>query len=109
MRKNNSNFQLKWMLIAGFGLSFCVVASAEEKTDSAKKTVRTKAARPQVLNYEADIIEGEKKRPELFLQTNTNDFDLMAIIYLRKNFNDFHAVDKNRRPQHLNYGSLRKP
>ena len=57
------------------------------------------ADKNEVLDFEADVIEGEKKAPELFLQLDTETTELGAVLYDRKNFNDFHALDRNRRPR----------
>ena len=51
-----------------------------------------------VLDFEGDVIEGQRKRPDLFLQSEVQNLTLDAILYLRKDFNDFHQVDRNRRP-----------
>jgi hypothetical protein len=66
----------------------------------AKKLIKGPEA---VLNFEGDMIEGEKRRPDLFLQTNVEELNLDSILYLRKDFNDFHAVDHKRRPRHFRF------
>ncbi|MBY0469930.1 hypothetical protein K2X30_02100 [bacterium] len=66
---------------------------------SAPSKASSKMANTQVLNFESDVIEGQKKAPELFLQTDTNRQALDSILYQRSNFNDFHAVDSKRRPR----------
>lgn len=57
------------------------------------------APKPQVLDFELDVIEGESMRPDLFLQISAPDLNLDAIAYMRKDFNDFHRLEKNRRPK----------
>jgi len=57
------------------------------------------AEKNEVMDFEADVIEGEKKAPELFLQLDTETTELGAVLYDRKTFNDFHANDRNRRPR----------
>jgi len=54
--------------------------------------------RPQILDFEADVIEGVRKAPQLFLQMEIETPSLDTAIYNRKNFNDFHVVEKDRRP-----------
>lgn len=56
-------------------------------------------SRPEVLDFEGDVIEGQKKAPELFLQLDVEKADLSSVLYDRKDFNDFHAVDSKRRPK----------
>lgn len=53
----------------------------------------------QLLDFEGDIIEGESMRPDLFLQISTPDLDLDSISYMRKDFNDFHKIDRNQKPK----------
>jgi hypothetical protein len=57
------------------------------------------APKNEVMDFEADVIEGEKKAPELFLQLDSDTTDLGAVLYDRKNFNDFHSSDRSRRPR----------
>jgi hypothetical protein len=54
---------------------------------------------PSVLNFESDVIEGQKKAPDLFLQTDIHKPSLDSILYQRMNFNDFHSSDSKRRPR----------
>lgn len=49
------------------------------------------------LDFGADIIEGELKKPQLFVELGANIEDMTSIIHLRDNFNDFHAIDQKRR------------
>ncbi|MBU6375281.1 MAG: hypothetical protein KGQ59_04745 [Bdellovibrionales bacterium] len=56
-----------------------------------------------VLNFEADVIEGEKRRPDLFIQMESTPESLDSILYSRKDFNDFHEMDRKWRPK------VRKP
>ncbi len=51
-----------------------------------------------VLNFEADVIEGERKNPNVFIQLDVGTPSLDTVLFQRSNFNDFHAQDKNRRP-----------
>lgn len=57
---------------------------------------RNKAA---VLNFEGDVIEGQKKTPEIFLQTEVERPSIETILYQRKDFNEFHLVDSKHRPR----------
>ena len=58
-----------------------------------------KAPRENLLDFEAEVIEGEKKRPELFLDIKAGDGNVGSGLYLRPNYDDFFAVDKKRRPR----------
>lgn len=58
-----------------------------------------KAEKSGVLNFEAELIEGQKKTPEIFLQTEVQKPSLESVLYQRKDFNDFHAVDSKLRPR----------
>lgn len=77
--------------IHGLLLATLLFSSLPEASRAADKN--------EVLDFEADVIEGEKKAPELFLQLDTETTELGAVLYDRKNFNDFHALDRNRRPR----------
>lgn len=56
------------------------------------------AQNSNVLNFDADIIQGERKRPDLFIQLGGATTNMEAVLYGRQNFNDFHAVDQVLRP-----------
>lgn len=77
-------------------LILILFASSRELTSQEKK-----APKDAVLNFDSDLIEGIKHKPDLFLQNNVQELSLDSIIYLRKDFNDFHAVDSKRRPRHV--------
>ena len=52
-----------------------------------------------ILDFEADVIEGEKRKPDLFLQMEGSTNNLDAILYSREDFNDYHEVDRRWRPR----------
>ncbi|MFZ9594970.1 MAG: hypothetical protein ACO3A2_02720 [Bdellovibrionia bacterium] len=52
-----------------------------------------------VLDFEAEVIEGEKKAPYLFIESDPESSDLSAIFYQRADFNDFHRADAPLRPR----------
>lgn len=62
----------------------------------AKKTKVTDK-KTNVINFEEDVIEGERKNPNLFLQLDMGTPNMDTILFLRNNFNDFHQSDKDRR------------
>lgn len=51
-----------------------------------------------LLDFEAELIEGERRSPEMFLQLDSDQMKLETILYDRKDFNDFHRPDRVRRP-----------
>ena len=55
-------------------------------------------AQSNILDFEAELIEGQSKRPDMFLQTEAQSLSLESILFLRKDFNDFQQVDRFRRP-----------
>jgi hypothetical protein len=82
--------------VVPFLVTLCLTSSAfaaEKKAPAESNS--------NVLNFEADLIEGERKRPDLFLQIGSQKLSLDAILYRRNDFNDFHKDDKNRRPAYL--------
>lgn len=52
-----------------------------------------------ILDFEADVIEGEKRKPDLFLQMEGSTNSIDAILYSREDFNDYHEVDRRWRPR----------
>lgn len=56
-----------------------------------------KSGKIKTLDFEGEVIEGEAMRPMLYLQIESPDLDLNNIIYQRRDFNDFHKIDKVRR------------
>jgi|GEM_PF-6518014 len=52
-----------------------------------------------VLNFEGEVIEGQKKTPEIFLQTEVDKPSIETILYQRKDFNEFHLIDSKHRPR----------
>jgi hypothetical protein len=82
-------------------------ADVEAISDKPKMKVRTTAQsvkQPKgenLLDFEAEVIEGEKKRPELFLDIKAGDGDVGSGLYIRPNFDDFFIVDKKRRARFI--------
>lgn len=59
----------------------------------------------KVLDFEGEEIEGERMRPDLFLQLRSEDLNFDTLIYLRENFNDFHEIDKKSKPRFVRPGT----
>lgn len=53
----------------------------------------------QVLDFEADVIEGDKIRPDLFLDLKSDDLIIDDLLYLRPNFDDYYKLDTTKRPK----------
>jgi hypothetical protein len=49
------------------------------------------------LEFEVDVVEGQRLAPKVFTDLETEPMDLDALVYQREDFNDFHAVEKGRR------------
>ena len=58
-----------------------------------------RADESNILDFEADVIEGEKRKPDLFLQMEGSSNNLDAILYSREDFNDYHELDRRWRPR----------
>ena len=82
-------------------------ADKEAEASSTPSAPHPKAAgeknKPGVLDFEAELIEGERKSPDLFLQLQSGTPNLDAIMFQRTNFNDFHNIEKRRRPLYRRY------
>lgn len=53
------------------------------------------------LNFDGDVIEGERKRPDLFLQLRSDELNIDSLIYTRPDFNDFFELEKDARPLYI--------
>lgn len=93
------------MAILFFGMFEIIPALAWSQQRAPAQAAASKVARPKqsenLLDFEAEVIEGEKKRPELFLDIKAGDGNVGSGLYLRPNFDDFFAVDKKRRPKFI--------
>lgn len=76
-------------------ISYRINSYAEIKKESTPKT-------PKLLDFETDIIEGERAVPNIFIEMDIHKAGLDLILYQRNNFNDFHLAEKNRRPRYFN-------
>ncbi len=62
------------------------------------------AAKSGTLDFEADVIEGERARPDVFVQLGTGAQNMNSALYSRENFNDFQAQDRLQRPGYIEAG-----
>ena len=53
-----------------------------------------------VLDFEDDVIEGERAAPSLFVQMDIQAPKMDSLMFQRKNFNDYHGIDKYRKPKY---------
>lgn len=53
-----------------------------------------------ILDFDADVIEGERNAPSILVQMDLQAPNLDTLIFLRKNFNDFHSTDMKRKPKY---------
>lgn len=53
----------------------------------------------KVLDFEADVIEGDKVRPDLFLDLKTDDLIIDDLLYMRNNFDDYYKIDTVKKPK----------
>lgn len=91
---------MKLKVFALIPLFMASVAFAQEEVE----ITETGANSGKVLDFETEVIEGQRKAPQLFLQMDVGTPDLDAVMYLRSNFNDFHAVERNRKPLYRRQG-----
>ena len=57
-------------------------------------------SKENLLDFEDNIIEGEVKTPDIFLQVTNDEIELENIEFDRKNFNSFFKEDKKYRPRY---------
>lgn len=53
-----------------------------------------------ILDFDADVIEGERSGPSIMVQMDLQAPNLDTLVFQRKNFNDFHAIDMKRKPKY---------
>ncbi len=63
------------------------------------QTDNKKGKSTNVLDFEADVIEGERTAPSILIQMDLQSPNLDTLVFQRKNFNDFHSIDMKRRPK----------
>lgn len=81
--------------------------AAEKQKDVAKTEAQAKPPtklppkhNPSVLDFEADVVEGERLAPNLFVQMDLGTPKMDTLMFMRKNFNDFHSIDMKRKPKY---------
>ncbi len=83
--------KLNLALLAGVFLS---VPSFAQKKANDKASDKA----PAVIDFEADLIQGEAQRPDLMTQFGDKPMEIDSLLYLRRDFNDLHQGDASRRP-----------
>lgn len=86
----------KALLVILLFVSTAPMTFAQDAKQEASKG-ESKSDKMKTLDFEGEVIEGEAMRPMLYLQIESPDLDLNNIIYQRRDFNDFHKIDKVRR------------
>jgi hypothetical protein len=76
--------------------------SSEPGASTSGSTSQTSGSPKQsnVLDFEADVIEGERSGPSILIQMDLQAPTLDTLVFQRKNFNDFHAIDMKRKPKY---------
>lgn len=87
------------MKILGFALIF-VMGLGISQFSFAQMTGEGKD-RAKVLDFEGEQIEGDRMRPDLFMQVSGEDIKFETLMFVRDNFNDFHEIDKTLKPRYL--------
>ena len=68
-------------------------ASASGSTSNSNK-------QSNILDFDADVIEGERSGPSIMVQMDLQAPNLDTLVFQRKNFNDFHVIDMKRKPKY---------
>jgi hypothetical protein len=81
-----------WFVVA---LAFVLSSSsawAQKRSEGGKKD------EVPLMDFEGDTIEGKRKAPDLFSLTENQRLSPDAILFLRKDFNEFHDKESKQRP-----------
>ncbi len=99
------------MVASGFGARAQTDTLTNEGVQSAQPAVKAPAPRAaapakkggatNVLDFEGEVIEGERRRPDLFLQMSIDNVKFDSLIYQRDDFNDYLEVDRKSRTRYL--------
>lgn len=71
------------------------------KSRAAVDSKKTKDNVGAILDFEGEVIEGERRRPDLFLQISIDNIKFDSLIYNRDDFNDYLEVDRKSRTRFL--------
>lgn len=69
--------------------------------DTHSKVSKKTTGSGNVLDFEGEVIEGERRRPDLFLQMSIDNVKFDSLIYQRDDFNDYLEVDRKSRTRYL--------
>lgn len=75
-------------------------SSADQMKTTTKPDLSLKKTKDNVgaiLDFEGEVIEGERRRPDLFLQISIDNVKFDSLIYNRDDFNDYLEVDRKSR------------
>ena len=85
-------------LLLMLALYFSVFDLASSRSFAAGNPTPSFAHKNNVMDFEAEIIDGEKRAPEMFLQLETEKAEINTILYDRRDFNDFAPIHTLLRP-----------
>jgi hypothetical protein len=88
-------------LIVLFGVFLATTTNAKSPSPSPSPRVHGRSVgrkKTSTLDFDADVIQGNRKSPDFFLQGESQRIGTDAFVFIRNDFNDFHAADRVRRP-----------
>jgi len=85
------------LMTVGTLLLFVSPPAFSDPTSPAKTTEKPM---DKILDFEGDVIEGERDRPDVFVQLGANP-TAESILFIRKDFNDFHKASRRSRPSFI--------
>lgn len=79
-----------------FGQSSPVAVKSQQVETTNKPENSKNGARS--FEIEGDVIQGQRTRPDMFLDLKSLSVDLDEVIYTRSNFDDYYRAEKKMRP-----------
>lgn len=87
------------LFIIFLNYSFLSFGDTKSNRNSSSPGAKSSTKTSSILDFDADVIEGERTGPSILIQMDLQAPNLDTLVFQRKNFNDFHQLDMKRKPK----------